>query len=209
MSGLAQISLQLALAREQHHAAIVFGGFGFVVEQSGADDVVGLVQRRQHRIEPAINRVVALRPEPVHFLFQMIGDEVTGQIAGADDGVVALVGDVELAELPLHRIRRPRRVGDQDHGAALPAERMQRLAGFRKCLEAVVHHAPDVAEHDIDLAHEIAQVLDETKRHRLRRHSGARPPVRAKRGPMVSNPESRCTRKTSGFRVRAKTRAPE
>ena len=53
-----------------------------------------------------------------------------GQVAGTDDGVIDVVGDAELAQLPLHRIRRPRRVGDQDDGAALVAKRMQRLAGF-------------------------------------------------------------------------------
>ena len=46
---------QLALARLQHHAAIVFRGFGLVVEQAGADDVIGLLQRREHRIEAAVD----------------------------------------------------------------------------------------------------------------------------------------------------------
>ena len=75
----------------------------------------------------------------------MIGDEMPGQVAGRDDGVVGFVGNAELAQLPLHRIRRPRRVGDEDDGAALLAERVQRLAGLGKRLEPVMDHAPDVA----------------------------------------------------------------
>ena len=58
------------------------------------------------------------------------GDEIAREIAGRDDRIIDVVGDAELAELPLHGIRRSRRVGDQDHRAALGAKRMQRLAGF-------------------------------------------------------------------------------
>ena len=68
MSGLAQISVSLRSRALQHHAAIVFRGLGLVVEQAGADDVVGLFQRRGHRIEAAIDRVVALGAEPEHLL---------------------------------------------------------------------------------------------------------------------------------------------
>ena len=143
--------------------AIVFRRFGFVVEQAGADDVVGLLQRREHGIEAAIDRIVALRAEPEHLLAGMVGDEMPGQVAGTDDGVIDVVGDAELAQLPLHGIRRPRRVGDQDDGAALLAKGVQRLAGFGKRLQPVVHHAPDVAEHDVDAVDEVAQPLDKTE----------------------------------------------
>jgi hypothetical protein len=37
---------------------------------------------------------------------------------------------------------------------------MQGLAGFGKCHEAVMNHAPDIAEHDFHAAHEVAQPLD-------------------------------------------------
>ena len=55
-----------------------------------------------------------------------------GQVAGRDDRVIGFVGDAELAQLPLHRIGRPWRVGDEDDGAAALAEGVQRLAGFGK-----------------------------------------------------------------------------
>ena len=79
---------------------------------------------------------VALRTDPEHLLAGVVGDEVPGQVAGTDDRVIGLVGDAELAQLPLHGIGRPRRVGDQDDGAAALAIGVQRLAGFGKRLRA-------------------------------------------------------------------------
>ena len=81
MSGLAQISVSLRCVRLHHHGAIVFGRFGLVVERAGADDVIGLLQRRQLRIESAVDRVVALRAEPEHLLAGVVGDEMPGQVA--------------------------------------------------------------------------------------------------------------------------------
>ena len=91
----------------------------------------------------------------------MVGDEIPGQVAGTDDGVVGFVGDAELAQLALHGVGWPRRVGDQDDGAAVLAIGMQRLAGFGKGLEPVMHHAPDVGEDDLHAVHEATQLLDE------------------------------------------------
>ena len=79
--GIGADQRQLALARLHHHGAIVFRRFGFVIEQTGTDDVVGLFQRRQHRIEPAVDRTVALRTDPEHLSPRVIGDEMPGQIA--------------------------------------------------------------------------------------------------------------------------------
>ena len=110
-----------------------------------------------------MDRTVALRAEPEHFLARVVGDEEPGQIAGADDRVIGLVGDAELAQLALHRIGGPRRVGDQDDGAALLAIGVQRLAGFGKRLKPVMHDAPDVGEDDLHAVNEVAQLLDETK----------------------------------------------
>ena len=53
-----------------------------------------------------MDRAVALGPDLEHLLAGMLGDEAAGQIAGADDGVIGVVGDAELAQLPLHGIRR-------------------------------------------------------------------------------------------------------
>ena len=78
MSGLAQISGSLRSRACSIMRAIVFGGLGLVVEQAGADDVVGLLQRRDHRIEAAVDRVVALGAEPEHLLAGMLGDVDAG-----------------------------------------------------------------------------------------------------------------------------------
>src|SRR5713226_3629725 len=53
---------------------------------------------------------------------------------------------------------------------------MEGLAGFRKCNKTVVNHAPDIAEHDIDTVHEIAQLLGKAEScHRLDGRSARRP----------------------------------
>ena len=64
-----------------HHRAVVFGGLGLVIEQPGADDVIGLSQRREFQIEPAVDRAVALGAEPEHLSARMVGNIVPGQIA--------------------------------------------------------------------------------------------------------------------------------
>ena len=164
MSGLAQTSVSLRSRALQHHAAIVFRGLGLVVIETGADDVVGLFQRRGLRIEAAIDRVVALGAEPEHFSSGMLGDIEARQIARGDDRVIGLVGDAELAQLPLHGVGRARCVGDQDHRTATAAIGVQRFAGLGEGFQPVMDHAPDVAEHDIDAAHEFAQALGEMQR---------------------------------------------
>src|SRR5438270_532572 len=62
--GIGADQRQLALAGLHHHAAIIFRRLGLVVEQPGANDVIGLLQRREHRIEAAMDRAVALGAEP-------------------------------------------------------------------------------------------------------------------------------------------------
>ena len=98
----------------------------------------------------------------------MAGDKISGEVAGTDDGIVGLVSDVELAQLPLHRIRRSRRVGNQDDGAALAAEVLEGFAGFGKGDETVMYDAPDVAEQHIHPADEIAQPFGKFQRRHVR-----------------------------------------
>ena len=114
-----------------------------------------------------MNGIVAFGPEPEYLPSGMVGDVVTGQIARGDDGVIGVVGDVELLQLPLHGIGRPRRVGDEDDGAAALAVGVQCFAGFGKGFQAVMHHAPDIGEDHLDAIDKIAQPLDKTQRHDL------------------------------------------
>ena len=79
--GIGADQRQLAVESLQQHGAIIFGGFGFVVEQAGADDVVGLFQRCHDGVEPAVDRRVPLRTDPEDLLAGMVGDEIPGQVA--------------------------------------------------------------------------------------------------------------------------------
>ena len=108
----------------------------------------------------------------------MIGNEIPGQVAGRDDRIIDIVGDAELVQLPLHGIGRPRRIGDEDDGAAALAIGVQRRAGFGKRFEPVMHHAPDIGEDHLHAIDEVAQPFDEAKcghdiGRRLARSGGA------------------------------------
>jgi hypothetical protein len=104
----------------------------------------------------------------------MAGDEMPGQVARSDDGVIGLVGNPHLAQLALHRIGRARRIGDEDDGAALAAKRMQRLAGFGEGFQPIMNHAPDIGEHDLHATHEVAQLFDKGQRRHDRTYRSAR-----------------------------------
>jgi hypothetical protein len=58
-------------------------------------------------------------------------DVIARQVAGRDDRVVGLVGNLHLAQLALHGVGGAGRIGDHDHRAALFAERLQGLTGRR------------------------------------------------------------------------------
>ena len=94
------------------------------------------------------DRKIAFRPDVEH-------GAATGRDLGARhvprrrDAVIGIGGDVEPIELARHPFRRPRRIGDEDDGAAVAAKPGERIAGLRECGDAVMHHAPDVAQHDV------------------------------------------------------------
>ena len=65
-------------------------------------------------------------------------------------GMDAFLNDFDLYFAKLFDgLRRARRIGDEDDGAAAPAKPGQRVAGVGEGSDAVMHHAPDVAQHDI------------------------------------------------------------
>ena len=63
----------------------------------------------------------------------------------------------------LHRRPRARRVGDEDHRAALGAKTDQRVAGLWKSRDAIVHHAPKVAEQHVVIARERGEAFDNVR----------------------------------------------
>src|SRR5579859_2811228 len=100
--GIGADQRELAFARLEQHRAIVFRRFGFVVEQSGTDNVVGLFERHQRSIEAAMDRAVALGTDPEDLLAGMTGDKIPREVARTDDGIISVVGNIELAQLPLY-----------------------------------------------------------------------------------------------------------
>ena len=68
---------------------------------------------------------------------------------------------LELVEQAHHHAGRTRRIGDQEHGAAAGAEPGERVAGMREGAHAVVHDAPHVGQHDVVVARERSEILDE------------------------------------------------
>ena len=65
--------------------------------------------------------------------------------------------------MPLDGRMRPRRVGDEHDRHAAPAQAPQRLRGLGMSLDAVVKHAPHIAQDDIDLARESTQLRDDRR----------------------------------------------
>ena len=51
-----------------------------------------------------MDRAVALGADPEDLLAGMAGDKIPREVARTDDGIICVVGDLELAQLPLYRI---------------------------------------------------------------------------------------------------------
>ena len=88
-------------------------------------------------------------------------DDAAGDVAGADDRIVAIVRHFQAIEQALHRRTWPRRVGEKDHRAAAGAKAFERVTGLRKRGDAVVHYPPDVAKKDIVIARERGKSFDD------------------------------------------------
>ena len=91
----------------------------------------------------------------------VLPDRVIDDQQMVGDGVIGVGGNAQLVELPRHPFRRPRRIGDENDGAALAAKPRQRIAGVGEGGDAVMHHAPDVAQHDVVARRERAKILGE------------------------------------------------
>src|SRR5271155_2881151 len=96
-----------------------------------------------------------------HALARSRLDDAAGDIAGTHDGVITIVRHLEAVEHALHRRTWPRRVGDEDHRAAADAKARERVAGFRKGGDAVVHDSPDVAKKHVVIARERSKSFDD------------------------------------------------
>ncbi len=106
------------------------------------------------------DREIAFRPDVEHGAAAR-RDLGARHVARRRDAVIGVGGNAELVELARHPFRRPRRIGDEDDGAAVAAKPGQRIAGLGEGGDAVMHHAPDVAQHDIVARRQGAEAFGE------------------------------------------------
>src|ERR1700730_1482495 len=107
---------------------IIVRGFAGIVEQAGADNVVGRFSRGEADIEAGENRQIALRAEMEYPLARAAFDDATGGVARADDGVIGVARDRKPIEYASHRGARPRRVGNKNDRSARRAKSLQSVA---------------------------------------------------------------------------------
>ena len=174
--GIAADHEQLAREHGFEPGAVVVRRLHVVVVEAGADHVVGALQRREAHIEPGEDRAVALGPEMEQALPGARRDHAAGDVAGGDDGVIGLARHMQLVELARHHLALARRIGDQDHGRAAGARAHQRVAGVRESGEAVMHHAPDVAQQHVVIGGQRREMRDQGRQGGARhlRWSGGR-----------------------------------
>ena len=151
---------ELAPAHRLDHGAVVVGRLGLVVEQAGADDVIGDIDGGKAQAEPREDREIALRADMEDGAAAR-RDLGARHVARGGDAVIGVGGNAQLVELPRHPFRRPRRIGDENDGAAVAAKPRQRVARVGEGGDAVMHHAPDVAQHDVVARREGAEVFGE------------------------------------------------
>src|SRR3954452_24352373 len=101
-----------------------------------------------------------------------VADDAPRQVAGGDDAIVRRARHGEAIELADDGAPRPRRVGDQERRAPLLTEARQGLAGWREGLDAVVDHAPDVAQDHVVARRDLLEARDEADGFGLLRGHG-------------------------------------
>ena len=77
------------------------------------------------------------------------GHHFAGDVARGRHAIIGAAGTPEAVELANHPRRRPRRIGDQDHGAAAGPETLKGLACLRMGMDPVMDHAPDIAQNHV------------------------------------------------------------
>src|SRR5208282_4488515 len=124
--------------------------------------VIGGLKRRKGDIEAGKDREVPWRSEVEYALVEPALDDAAGDVAGRRYRVIGVVRHAELVENPLHGGARPRRIADQDHGAAAGAKALERLAGRGESRDTVMNHAPNVAQQHVIAARERCKPFDDS-----------------------------------------------
>ena len=167
MSGLAQI---IVIARSAHGRAIPFRSRpGFRSCRRAIPCRARSAPRRARRAAAACPHAAAAasnrlrsRAGPMWRTGSSIRSAIKSMVTSPE---VAMASNASGATPSLTNWRRigrggPRRVGDQDHRPAAAAERGERVGRRGKRGDAVVDHAPDVAEKDIVAIGDLREAAD-------------------------------------------------
>ena len=137
-----------------------------LVHQAGADDGVGLRERRigtrQARKQPA---VAAGRAHTMQAPVSFLRDVRERDVAGAYDRVPGVAPHARFFQHAFDPFGGDRRIRDQHHRAALAAKARQSCAGLGMGRAAVVHDAPNVAEDGLVARQQRAGVGKDRRRH--------------------------------------------
>ena len=93
--------------------------------------------------------MVAFRAEMKDVVAEPAFDNAAGDVAGTRDRIISIVRHAEPVENALHGNAGPRRIGNEDDGAAARAKPRQRLAGRAIGGNAVMDDAPDVGQQHV------------------------------------------------------------
>jgi hypothetical protein len=140
--------------------AVILRRLGHIIEEAGAADELGLRLGHELRVEAVVEWKVAVGTEMQQSCARPFFDGDAGDVAGGDDRVISVVGNLQGAELLADRPVRTRRVGDEHDPAAAGTESAERLDGARKRCDAVVEDTPDIAEKRIVRFRQFVQPCD-------------------------------------------------
>src|SRR5262249_29845971 len=150
-----------ALAHAGEQPAVMLRRLALIVEQARADRIVGSFDRAETHIETVEDAEIAFGADVKHRLAGLARHMIMGEVAGGDDIVIGFADDTEAIEGLDDSDAWSRRIGDEYHGAAAPAELRQRCPGRRKSRYSVVHDPPHVAQHGIVARREVSKSIDD------------------------------------------------
>ena len=172
---VAAVDHDVRIGADHRHAAdrhrpqfrfVIIERFGLVISEAGAERILGVFEGHESR--PRASRLgygvekaqVALRPDVEDLVAGLLFHQSNRHVARRDDGVERVGRNPELQHLAFDRRRGPRRVADENDGAAPPSERHKRLRGLRERGHAIVQYAPDVAKNRVITVRDLAQTAN-------------------------------------------------
>ena len=158
-----------ALAHRRQDIAILFGDFGEVVDQAGAERDLGLRDAGARHVQAFEHRRVALGADIIERqragLPRARRQILTRCAARRHDRIIAILGHAHDAELVLHRRRGAGGIGQKHHRAALGAKTGQRAGGGREWRMTIMDHTPDVTNQGVVILGKFGQAGDKSGLH--------------------------------------------